>query len=264
MSAEMEPASRSVRAGFRSRLTRRPIVTTAVLGFLLGFGGVAAWLLPGAFSKTESAVPNVVGLLFEDASARLKAAGFSVKTGEKLFHATAPKSSVLGQTPAPGVKALKGNEITLDVSLGAKKGTVPNVLGMTRDSAKSVLEAAGFDVSNDFTEKLNAQPRGEVIATSPRSGATVLQPATVRLTLSAGPDAVGVPSMIGMPVEDALALLGQLGLTAGTAKSDPNSSQPEGFVSAQRPAANAPVSPGATVTLTVSRPRPPAADSTPP
>jgi eukaryotic-like serine/threonine-protein kinase len=247
----------------REFISRRPIISTAIGGFAVGFLIVAALLLPGAVMKSESAVPNVVGLLYADAAARLSAAGFTAKTGESLYHATAPKNSVLGQTPAPGTKAVKGNEITLDVSLGAKKGTVPNVVGMPRDEAVKALEAAGFDVPTDVTEKLDPHPRGEVIATTPRIGATIAQPATVRLTISAGPDAIGVPSLVGMPVEDALALLGQLGLLAGTSRVDSSGAQPEGIVSGQRPSANAPATPGTTVTLTVSHPRAPRDTTTP-
>lgn len=248
----------------RALLTRFPLLSVAVGAFLLGYAVIAAWLLPGAFSKTESSVPNVVGLQYTDAAARLSAAGFKVTQGDEIYHPTAPKGSVLGQTPAPGVKGLKGNEVTLDVSLGAKKGTVPDVVGMTREAAAKAIEGAGFDVASDVVEMLNAKPRGEVLGTNPKVGATVLQPSTVRLTVSAGPDAIGVPSLIGMPVEEALALLGQLGLTAGATRTDSVSTQPEGFVTAQRPSANAPVSPGATVTLTVSRPRAALPDSTVP
>jgi serine/threonine-protein kinase len=87
----------------------------------------------------------------------------------------------------------------------------------------------------------------------------------VKLTLSAGPDAIGVPSLVGMPLEDALALLGQLGLVAGPSKDDFSGVQPVNYIVSQRPAANALVAPGSTVTLTVSQPRDAApADSTPP
>jgi eukaryotic-like serine/threonine-protein kinase len=248
----------------RDVASRRPIASTAVGGFLTGFVLVALWLLPQTLIRGESAVPNVIGLLYSDAAARLSAAGFSVKTGESLYHPTAPKSSVLGQTPAPGVKSAKGNDVTLDVSLGAKRGTVANVMGMTREAATKVLESAGFDVAADIVEKLDKRPRGEVVAATPRIGSTVIQPATVKLTVSAGPDAIGVPALVGMPMEDALALIGQLGLTAAPTRDDTASSQPEGIVSGQRPAANAPVVPGSPITLTISRPRAAPRDSTAP
>ncbi len=250
-------------ARVRGYAAQRPIRSTAVGGFAIGFIAVALWLLPQTLIRGESAVPNVVGLLYSDAAARLSAAGFTVKTGESLHHPTAPKTSVLGQSPAPGVKSAKGNDVTLDVSLGAKRGTVSNVMGMTREVATKALEDAGFDVASDVVEKLDKRPRGEVVAATPRIGSTVLQPATVKLTISAGPDAIGVPSLVGMPVDDALALIGQLGLTAAPTRDDSTSTQPDGVVSGQRPAANAPAAPGSAVTLTISR-RPAPRDSAAP
>ncbi len=247
----------------RDVAARRPVLSTAVGGFLGGFVLAALWLLPQTLIRGESAVPNVVGLLYTDAAARLTAAGFSVKTGDELHHPTAPKGSVLGQTPAPGIKAQKGNDVVLDVSLGVKRGTVPNVLGMARDAAVKALEEAGFDVATEITERLDKRARGEVIATAPRSGVTIPQPAMVRLTISAGPDAIGVPSLIGMSLEDALALIGQLGLTAAPTRTDSTAVQPDGFISAQRPSPDSPVAPGGVVTLTVSRPTAPRDSTTP-
>jgi eukaryotic-like serine/threonine-protein kinase len=263
MSPTVTMGSSSRFSRLRALVGRRPILSTAIGGFLFGFIAVALWLLPQTLIRGESAVPNVVGLLYADASARLSAAGFSVKTGEELFHPTAPKTSVLGQTPAPGVKASKGTDVLLDVSLGVKRGTIPNVLGMSRDAAVNTLEDAGFDVTADVTEKIDKRPRGEVIATTPRVGVTIAQPASIRLTISAGPDAIGVPSLVGMPMEDALALIGQLGLIAGPTRDDSTGAQPDGYVSGQRPAANSPVAPGSAVSLTVSRARAPQDSTTP-
>jgi eukaryotic-like serine/threonine-protein kinase len=243
--------------------SRRPFLTTGLTGFSIGFAAVAVYLLFGAVSRVDLPVPNVTGLLYDDAAARLKAAGFKVATGEEQFHPTAPKQSVLAQEPLPNAKAAKGSTVSLDVSRGPKRGTVPNLLGMSRADAEKAIEQAGFDMGS-VTERLDQKPRGEVIAVSPAIGQSVLQPAPVNITVSAGPDALGTPALIGMPVEDALALIGQLGLTAGSVRTDSSSTQPDGFVSAQRPAANTPVTPGTTITLTVSRPRPNAPEDTVP
>ena len=243
---------------------RFPLIFTAVVGFGVGFGGIALYLLPGVTQRSEAAIPNVVGLLFADASARLSAAGFVAKTGESLNHQTAPKTSVLAQSPAPGIKAFKGDEIVLDVSLGARRAPVPDIIGLSREDAFRALETAGFDQPTDILERLSPRARGEVLSVLPAVGTTLNQPATVKLTLSAGPDAIGVPSLVGMPLEDALAMLAQLGLIAGTSKDDYSGVQPVNYVVSQRPAANSPVAPGSTVTLTVSQPRDAApADSLP-
>ena len=85
MTAATKPSTSRFRR-LAAVMGRRPVLWTAITGFVGGFTIVALWLLPGVFSKTESAVPNVVGLLYDDAAARLKAAGFTVNTGESLFH----------------------------------------------------------------------------------------------------------------------------------------------------------------------------------
>ena len=156
--------SGAARGGWiRRTFTRFPLLSTAVIGFLLGFAGVAAFLLPGVMQRSEAAVPNVVGLLYADAAARLSAAGFVAKTGESLNHQTAPKTSVLGQNPAPGVKALKGDEIILDVSLGARRAAVPDIIGLSREDAFRALEKSGFDLPTDIVERLSPRARGEVL-----------------------------------------------------------------------------------------------------
>ena len=242
-------------ARLRAWYARAPFTTVALLGFVTGLVMVGAWLLPDTFRTVEAKVPNVVGLQFADAKKRLEAAGFDATEGESQNHLTAPKGSVLGQLPTPGALEARGTTVILDVSLGAKRGTVPAVAGLTRREAELALAAAGFDLG-DVSERIDQRPRGEVIATVPRIGTSVLQPAAVSLVLSAGPDAVTVPDMAGMPVEEALALIAQLGLAPAPVKADSASTQPEGTVSAQSPRAGALLSPGAPVTLTIARPRP--------
>lgn len=242
-------------ARLRDWYARRPFVTVGGLSFVAGFVIVALWLLPDTFRTVESKVPNVVGLQFADARARLQAAGFEATEGESQNHPTAPKGSVLGQLPSPGALEARGTTIILDVSLGAKRGTVPNVAGLTRREAELALATSGFDLG-DVTERVDARPRGEVVATVPAIGQSLLQPAAVSLVVSAGPDAVAVPTFVGMPVEEALALIEQVGLVAGPVRSDSSSTQPEGTVAAQSPRSGALLPPGGTVILTIARPAP--------
>lgn len=242
-------------ARLRAWYAGHPFLTVAAVAFVAGALVVGGWLLPDTFRTVEAKVPNVVGLQFADARRRLEAAGFDATEGENQTHPTAPKGSVLGQLPGPGSLEARGTTVILDVSLGAKRGTVPDLAGLTRREAEQALAAAGFDLG-DVSERIDARPRGEVIATVPRTGMSVLQPAAVSIVLSAGPDAVTVPDMAGMPVEEALLLIEQLGLAAGPMKADSASTQPEGTVAAQQPRAGALLSRGAAVTLTIARPSP--------
>ena len=245
--------------GLRGAFGRAPFLSTALVAFAIGFLAVGAYLLPDTFRTVEAKVPNVVGLQYADAKSRLQAAGFEAGEGEKQNHPTAPRGSVLGQLPLPGSLEVRVAPVLLAVALGARRGPVPQLAGRSRREAELALAAAGFDLG-DVTERIDRAARGVVIATVPAAGQSLLQPAAVSLVLSAGPDAIAIPDLAGMPAEEALALLGQLGLVAAPVKADSTSTLPDGAVAAQAPRAGALAPPGTAVTLTIARPRPATAE----
>jgi serine/threonine-protein kinase len=96
-----------------------------------------------------AAVPSVVGLSVDQAQAKLHAAGFN---GNPTFvnNSTAPKGQVISQNPAPGTTATKGTTVNFNVSNGPPEVTVPDVVGYTSQQAVSTLEAAGFQVQQQY------------------------------------------------------------------------------------------------------------------
>jgi eukaryotic-like serine/threonine-protein kinase len=95
-------------------------------------------------------VPNVVGLSIQEAISRLNAAGFKANT--QYVDSTATKDQVVSQTPAYGSSEPKGSSVTIRVSNGPPLVTVPDVVGYTSQQAVSALEAAGFQVSEQYTQ----------------------------------------------------------------------------------------------------------------
>ncbi len=91
-----------------------------------------------------AAVPSVVGLSIQDATAKLNAAGFN--PNPSFVDSTAPQGQVVSQSPAPGTSEPQGTSVRLNVSNGPKQVTVPDVVGYTSQQAVSTLEAAGFHV----------------------------------------------------------------------------------------------------------------------
>lgn len=191
-----------------------PYVIAVVGGFLLAFLIVAFFVFPAGVIPQDVRVPNVIGLTYTDAARQLQQKGFSVERGESRFHNAAPKGTVLDQTPPPGSRESPNIRVTLVVSAGQKYGTVPGIIGMSREMAVSALENAGFDVG-DTTERPSSEPRGAVIDSRPRPGTQAPMPSAVALVLSAGPTTVIVPDVVGRPLADARLLLRQLGLTSG-------------------------------------------------
>jgi serine/threonine-protein kinase len=104
--------------------------------------------------------------------------------------------------------------VLLIVSAGQRIGTIPGVIGMTREQALSALETAGFRVGQ-VAERASNEPRGAVIDSRPRPGVQAPMPSDVALVVSAGPTMVVVPDVIGRPLDDAKILLQQVGLTIG-------------------------------------------------
>ncbi len=81
---------------------------------------------------------------------------------------------------------------------------MPNLEGYTFEDAENLLKLK----SDDFTvilekEDYSNKPKGTVIAQYPLADADVLMNATVKLTISAGPEPLFVPRVTGMNQEDA-------------------------------------------------------------
>ena len=200
---------------WRGRLRRMlPYLLALVGGFMLAYLVMAFFVFPAGVIPRDLPVPNVIGLAYSDAVRQLEQVGFVAERGEQRFHNAAPRGSVLDQQPAPGTDETAGTRVLLIVSAGQRIGTIPGVIGMTREQALTALETAGFRVGQ-VAERASNEPRGAVIDSRPRPGVQAPMPSDVSLVVSAGPTMVVVPDVIGRPLDDAKILLQQVGLTIG-------------------------------------------------
>jgi beta-lactam-binding protein with PASTA domain len=200
---------------WRGRLRRLlPYVVAVGSGFLLSYLIVAFFVFPGRVIPQDVRVPNVIGLAYNEAAQALRQKGFSAERGETRFHNAAPRGTVLDQRPAPGSREAVTTRVTLVVSGGQKFGTVPAVIGLSREVAINTLEVAGFD-AGDISERPSNEPLGAVIDSRPRPGTQAPMPSAVSLVISAGPTTVVVPDIVGRPLADARLLLRQVGLAVG-------------------------------------------------
>ncbi len=103
----------SLRTRLRGSL---PYAATIVGGFLVAYLIVAFVVFPSGVIPGNAKVPNVMGLLFDDAARRLSAVGFKANRGSSEYREATPASTVLGQDPAPGAKEPEGSTVTLTVS----------------------------------------------------------------------------------------------------------------------------------------------------
>ena len=220
-------------------------------GFALAYLVVAFVVFPSGVIPKDVKVPNVTGLMYDEAILRLTQAGFNGEQGEQRFNNSAPKMTVLEQSPPPGAREGIGNPVTLVVSGGQRIVAVPTVTGMTKIEAQAVLEKEGFDVG-DATESPSNAPRGTVIATRPAAGAQISVPSTVSLVLSGGAAVIQMPSLVGRDVDGARQTMLQLGVRDVTIVWDPMAIDARGTVIGQNPVASATLLPGSSVQLRVA------------
>lgn len=242
---------------WRARLRRLlPYVLSVVGGFLLAYLIVAFFVFPAGVIPQDIRVPNVVGLTYPEASRTLEARGFKPQRGEQRFHNAAPRGTVLEQHPVAEANEQAGALVTLVVSAGQRYGTIPPVIGMTRELALNALETAGFDAGEVEVRPSN-EPRGAVIDSRPRPGTQAPMPSPVALVISEGPTTILVPDLIGRSVADATQLLRQVGLNVGDISYELGGGVADAgaVVVTQSPPSGSQVNAGTRVNVVVGRPR---------
>lgn len=196
-------------------------LVVAVAGFMLAYLAAAFVVFPsGGVISEDSRIPAVTGLPYESAQTELRRAGFRAVQGESRFHATAPKGTVLEQSPPGGAKELTGATVTLAVSGGQATQPIPNVVGMSRDAAEQALETAGFD-AGPVESRASDKPAGEVIDTRPRPGTSATVPSSVAIVVSSGPDMATTPDLVGLSLAQARQLITSAGLVEGDIVHEP-------------------------------------------
>jgi eukaryotic-like serine/threonine-protein kinase len=95
------------------------------------------------------------------------------------------------------------------------------------------------------------EPEGTVTAQDPEGDTEADEGSTVTLTVSAGPETVPVPNVVGQPEADARNALTAAGFLVQTEPREDTDAE-QGTVVDQNPPADSPAAPGATVTLGVA------------
>jgi eukaryotic-like serine/threonine-protein kinase len=171
----------------------------------------------------------------------------------KAVPSAAPRNQVVEQDPIPtdrgGGKAEEGSTVTLSVSSGPAIVAVPDVAGLTVAQARKRLENAGFQVTVEQRYSKTVK-NGEAIGTEPAVGTQVSTAQPVTLLISRGANQVEVPDVVGLDDRAALAALQDAGLSGVEVQRD--STEPQGEVIGQSPAAGEPVPRGSQVTIFAS------------
>jgi serine/threonine-protein kinase len=183
-------------------------------------------------------VPQVRGLLEAEAITALTKGGLRPQV-RREFDAAIPGGRAIGTDPEGGGQTNRGTQVTLLVSTAL---VVPQVIGQPREQALATLAKAGFGpqergdgAGQAGAVVLSVQP-GEGTLVAPTDNQVVVQVSTK----------LGVPDVVGLPVDRAQQVLAGAGLKSEVNRFLGGSSS---RVIAQSPRAGRSVRPGSTVRL---------------
>jgi eukaryotic-like serine/threonine-protein kinase len=234
-------------------ITRRPIWPWLLALLFIVAAGIGGYFLYNQISNQISsdkpvAVDDYRGLRTPDAMAKIHDKGLRGKIDFRPS-STVAEGFVFGQTPDPGTRVNKGNQITITVSAGKPKTEVPKILGSSETDAVAALKDANLDYR--ALQVPSDKPAGQVLAQDPRPGVKVDQGTVVHYTVSKGPAPVTVPSVVSLNVDTANSTLQGAGFKVGTTAVDSN--EPKNTVIRQNPSGGNTAAKGTTVTIFVSK-----------
>ena len=256
---------RAIDATAATQIVRRPLQpyqppdrSRSLWPWLVGIGAllallVAAWFLyepiKDRFQGADTvAVPYVVGIQAALAVQDLEEAGL-VPQVRRVSNSDVEEGLVFGQDPTEGTRVDEGEVVRIDVSSGKPEVTIPSVVGQTTADAVAELTRSGLNAQ--VVEVNSDRDEGTVTAQSPSAGLVVVEGTQVRINVSKGPRPISVPSVVGLPYDQAAAELQSAGFDVSRIEED--SDQAEGIVTRQTPSGGSEGSRGSTVTVYVSR-----------
>jgi eukaryotic-like serine/threonine-protein kinase len=234
-------------------MRRRPVWPwVAALIFVLA-AGVGGWFLYTQISnKLNSTKPVAVGLYLNQteqlARQNIKADGFAPVVNHHASRQTA-RGLVYNQNPIAGKRQPKGSSVTIWVSTGLPKATVPGLVG--EQSTDAVAALTRLHLKPDVHGVNSSKPSGEVTAQDPQEGTKITVGQSVRINVSKGPQPIAVANVLSLPLDQATSTLQAQGFQVSPRFV--NNDQPANTVINQSPGPGASAGKGTVISLTVSK-----------
>jgi serine/threonine-protein kinase len=217
------------------------LVAAIVIGYLA---------LRSAPVADQVAVPALQGQMASTAQKRLFELGLQWKVTNE-DNADVPQDRVIRQDPPAGTKVGKNDVVTLVVSGGLPRVSVPDVKNFSVDDAQRTLANAKlkFKTVEAFSSTI---PAKQIIDVNPAPGTSVRQNSTVALTVSKGVKPIVVPDLVGMTTAAARKALQSRGLSLTVAQQTESDTIPKDVIASQDPQPSSTAAPNSTVTVIVS------------
>ncbi len=250
---------KSASSGKQSTKRNRENLPMAILLGITGACVVGAAILllmvfslSGMGNKYEDVdLPNFVGKNITEIEGNAEYKNFKFKVVED-FNSSYELGVVYSQSPIPPKKIKENGEITLHVSKGPEKITIPDVSNMTYTDGVAMLQNLGLKVGQESIADTEFQG-GRIVKSDPVSGTEVMTGSKIIVYVnqpSASSEA-WVPVLVDFKYNQAKSLLSEAGLKLGTV-TEKESEKEKGIVLEQSIAAGKSVAKNTTIDLVIS------------
>ncbi len=242
---------------FKQFVKKHKVLSTIiglVLLFALSLGGTL--LVLNITNPAEVEMPNVVGLSKEEAQKEIEAAKLKFEVEKEEYNKEVPEGYVISQDPTYMErfnKVKEGSTVSVVISKGQEKATVPNVKGKEKEEAIKLIEEANLK-AEIVEETSRTVQEGYVISqeTDPDTEVYAGDTVIIHVSTGTGIKEVTVVSVIGQSEANATSTLQELGLKVNVSYEE-DSSKDNGVVLKQSVASGNVVDEGTTITITVNK-----------
>jgi len=158
------------------------------------------------------AVPSLVGLSVDAATAALTNLHLKVGSSTQSYDGTVPVGFISATDPVAGASVRPNSIVNLVISKGVQQLPLTSYVGKSADQASSELTSAGFSVNSSFGYSDTVAP-GYVISQSPDGTTPAPAGTVVNLVVSQGPEKVYIPNIYSLTELQARTALENLQLT---------------------------------------------------
>ena len=198
------------------------------------------------------AIPSLAGMTQKQAAKTVAELGLKVDVIQEVFSEDIPKGKVITSDPAGGGRVAIAGTVHLIISKGKERIEVPNLAGLTIESATVALKEINLKigrVSEKFSDSVEA---GLIIDGNPVSGSPVRKDSTIELIISKGLEQVALANFQGKTSDQAQSELTAAGLIVNS-KYEYSDTIPIGTVIQQTPSDVGTIGKGEKITLVISK-----------
>lgn len=188
-------------------------------------------------SRPVVTTPDVRYLTVDAAKARLAELHLEIQTSRERPHPTAPRGTILDQTPAPGSPLRQGRGLKVVLSAGPAEGGVPNLAGLSRRQAELTLQRESFRLGRVARVQEAGRAEETVVAQNPPPGRSLEKGKTIDLVVAVPAPAASLrmPDLRGLPLYRAEQEILRAGCVLAPVKYEREDNRPADTILEQQP-----------------------------